>query len=130
MQAIADLTAAITLLTSSLSNKQIDSNPQLQQLLESSKAILPELSANTPDKSLLKERLDAVDKVRGILSKTITIGTASIPSATCQLLSIPRYEYAPRSYARKGIGSDCPLIGNRDDGPRRNARDSFFANQQ
>ena len=43
-----------------------------------------------------------------------------------QILVFERHEYALRSYARKGIDGHCPLIGNRDDGPRRNARDSFY----
>jgi len=79
LQAIADFTAAITLLSQSMAGAKSDAQPELRKLIEETEAVLPQLRSKTSDKATLKDRLDEADKALGLLSKTASIASAAIP---------------------------------------------------
>jgi hypothetical protein len=77
MQAISDLTAAISLLTHLTGRMQSEVTPELKTLIEETRAVLPELRKDAPDKNKIKDRLDEVDKATGILSKVVTMASGA-----------------------------------------------------
>ena len=81
IQAIADLTAAIVLLAQYVTASESEPQADLKKLIEETRAVLPELRSATPDKGKLKDRLDIVDKATGIVSKTVTIASATVPAS-------------------------------------------------
>ena len=79
LDAIAKLTAAITLMSDSLSQLEGETRRQVENAVEETQEILPELRNDQPDKSYLTPRLEKVDKVLGVLAKITTIGSATLP---------------------------------------------------
>jgi hypothetical protein len=79
LEAVAKLTAAITLMSDSLSNLEGETRRQVENAVEHAQEILPALRSDRPDEGDLNPRLKKADEALGILSKVTTIATATLP---------------------------------------------------
>lgn len=82
LEATAKLTAAITLMSDSLSHLEGETRKQVQNAVEQAQEILPSLRADKPDKGDLTPRLKKAADVLGILSNVTTVATATLPGLT------------------------------------------------